>query len=71
MTFSTSCSYSRTATPVDSAFNPPTTRGTSRKRNSALPGSIRSGEYASRKSRPAVSPDVSSNGFTNSSVVPG
>ena len=37
-----------------------------------MPGSIRSGENASEKSIPAVSPDVfSSSGRTTSSVVPG
>jgi hypothetical protein len=50
---------------------PPTIFGVLRSPNSSFPGSIRSGENARAKSRPADSPEVSRIGLTSSSVVPG
>ncbi len=53
-------------------LTPPTTFGVFLMPKAGLPGSIRSGEKASEKSRPAVRPDpFSSSGRATSSVVPG
>ena len=63
--------YRATARSRHSGVSPPTTFGVLRSVKSVRPGSIRSGEKATLKSRPAASPDSSSSGTSRSRVVPG
>ena len=70
-TLSQTCSYSATARSPHASVSPPTTFGVVRSVKSVRPGSTRSGEKATWKSRPATSPHSSSIGATCSRVVPG
>ncbi len=65
-------SYNSCARSPQASVTPPTIFGVVRNVKSVRPGSTRSGENATLKSRPATSPDPSSNnGATRSRVVPG
>ena len=64
-------SYSARASSAQSSVSPPTTLTVLRRVKSERPGSTRSGEKATWKSRPAASPDSSSSGTSRSRVVPG
>ena len=65
------CAYSATARSRHAGVRPPTTFGVVRSVWSVRPGSTRSGENATLKSRPAARPDSSSSGTSRSRVVPG
>ena len=61
----------RRASARSPSVTPPTTFTVLRSVKSERPGSTRSGENATWKSRPAASPDSSSSGTSRSRVVPG
>ena len=69
--FSMHAPYSSTARCAQAGVSPPTILGVVLTVKSVRPGSIRSGDMARLKSRPATSPPASRIGRTTSRVVPG
>ena len=63
--------YSAATSSPQAGVRPPTTLGMSRSVYRALPGSMRSGEKARKKSSPAAIPRASKRGRSTSCVVPG